>query len=153
MKFIKFSALALLAPTFLMANEADKEKLMATGKAAYMTCAACHGMDGQGVAAGPKKMAPSLTGSKIVTGDPAKLALVILHGIAKENQDYLGMMAPLGAALDDEKLAGVMTYVRNSFNNTGSVVTAADAKKYREQFSTVTPPVTRAKIEELGKSK
>jgi mono/diheme cytochrome c family protein len=153
MKFLTLSALAMLAPTVLLADEAAKAKLMETGKAAYMTCAACHGMDGQGVAAGPKKMAPTLTGSKIVTGDPGKLALVLLHGIAKENQDYLGMMAPLGAALDDEKLAGVMTYVRNSFNNTGSVVTAADAKKYREQFKDVTPPVSRAKIEELGKSK
>ena len=153
MKFLTLSALAMLAPTVLLADEAAKAKLMETGKAAYMTCAACHGMDGQGVAAGPKKMAPTLTGSKIVTGDPAKLALVLLHGIAKENQDYLGMMAPLGAALDNEKLAGVMTYVRNSFNNTGSVVTAADAKKYREQFKDVTPPVSRAKIEVLGKSK
>jgi mono/diheme cytochrome c family protein len=153
MKFLTLSALTMLVPTVLLADEAAKAKLMETGKAAYMTCAACHGMDGQGVAAGPKKMAPSLTGSKVVTGDPAKLALVLLHGIAKENQDYLGMMAPLGAALDDEKLAGVMTYVRNSFNNTGSVVTPADAKKYRDQFKDVTPPVSRAKIEELGKSK
>lgn len=151
MKFAIQLALAATVPSFALADEAAKAKLMETGKAAFMTCAACHGADGQGVAAGPKKMAPSLTGSKITTGDPAILALVITHGIAKETQDYLGMMAPLGAALDDEKLAGVMTYVRNSFGNTASVVTPADAKKYREQFKDTATPVTRAKIAELEK--
>ena len=74
-------------------------------------------------------MAPALGGSKITIGDPSVLALVLHNGIAKETQDYLGMMAPLGAALDDEKLAGVMTYVRNSFGNTASVVTVEDVKK------------------------
>lgn len=153
MKYAKFLTLALVAPSLAFADDAEKAKLMEAGKASFMTCAACHGMDGQGVAAGPKKMAPSLTGSKIATGDSATFALVVLHGIAKENQDYLGMMAPLGAALDDYKLAAVMTYVRNSFNNSASVVTPADAKKYREQFKAQAGPVTRAKLEEMGKAK
>jgi mono/diheme cytochrome c family protein len=151
MKYAKYLSFALVVPTLALADEAEKAKLMEAGKASFMTCAACHGMDGQGVAAGPKKMAPSLTGSKIATGDPAILALVIHNGIAKETQDYLGMMAPLGAALDDDKLAGVMTYVRNSFNNTASVVTPADVKKYRAQFKDIVGPVTRAKIAELEK--
>jgi mono/diheme cytochrome c family protein len=151
MKYAALLSLALVVPTLASANEAEKAKLMETGKASFMTCAACHGADGQGVAAGPKKMAPSLTASKIAVGDPSIFALVITHGIAKETQDYLGVMMPLGAALDDEKLAGVMTYVRNSFGNTASVVTAADAKKYREQHKAVPTPVTRAKIAEMEK--
>lgn len=153
MKFVTYLALALAAPTLAIADEAEKAKLMEAGKASFMTCAACHGMDGQGVAAGPKKMAPSLSGSKIATGDPAIFALVVHNGIAKETQDYLGMMAPLGAALDDNKLAAVMTYVRNSFNNSASVVTPADVKKYRDKYKDITGPVTRAKLEELGKAK
>lgn len=151
MKYATLLSLALVVPTLAVADDAEKAKLMEAGKASFMTCAACHGMDGQGVAAGPKKMAPSLTGSKIATGDPAIFALVITHGIAKETQDYLGVMMPLGAALDDDKLAAVMTYVRNSFTNSASVVTPADAKKYREQFKDITGPVTRAKITELEK--
>ena len=99
MKLATYIALALAAPVLAMADEAAKAKLMEAGKASFMTCAACHGMDGQGVAAGPKKMAPSLSGSKIVNGDPSIFALVVHNGIAKEGQDYLGMMAPLGAAL------------------------------------------------------
>lgn len=61
-------------------------------------------------------------------------------------------MAPLRAALDDEKLAAVMTYVRNSFGNTASVVPAADAKKYREANKAISDPVPRAKIDELVKA-
>src|SRR5690606_20239579 len=97
------------------ADEAQKAKLIELGKANFMTCMACHGADGQGLPAGDKIMAPSLTGSKIALGDPAVFALTVLKGIQKENQDYLGIMAPLEMALDDEKLAGVLTYVRNSF--------------------------------------
>lgn len=131
------------------ADEAQKAKLMEIGKANYATCMACHGADGQGLPAGDKKMAPSLVDSKIAVGDPAQLALVILKGIQKENQDYLGMMAPLEMALDDEKLAGVMTFIRNSYGHKASVVTPEDAKKFREQFKEVKAPVTRAKIAEL----
>jgi len=152
MKYATLLTSLLLTPAISFADDAAKAKLMETGKAAYMTCAACHGMDGAGVAAGPKKMAPALGASKIATGDPAVLALVIHNGIAKETQDYLGMMAPLGAALDDEKLASVMTYVRNSFGNTASVVTVEDVKKYRAANAATTGPVTRAKIDELEKA-
>jgi mono/diheme cytochrome c family protein len=151
MKYVASLILALVVPSIALADDAEKAKLMELGKAGYIACAACHGMDGQGVAAGAKKMAPSLTGSKIATGNPAIFALVIQNGIAKENQDWLGMMAALGATMDDEKLAAVMTYVRNSFGNTGSVVTAADAKKYREEFKAIAGPVTRAKLAELDK--
>jgi len=152
MKYATLLTSLLLTPAISFADDSAKAKLMETGKAAFMICAACHGMDGAGVAAGPKKMAPALGGSKITIGDPSVLALVLHNGIAKETQDYLGMMAPLGAALDDEKLAGVMTYVRNSFGNTASVVTVEDVKKYRAANAATTGPVTRAKIEELEKA-
>ena len=132
------------------ADEAETAKQMEAGKASFMLCAACHGMDAKGVQAGPSKMAPTLVESKITTGDPATLALVILHGIQKEGTEYLMMMAPLGAALDDEKLAAVMTYVRGSFGNKAAAVTTADAKKYREQWKDIKTPVTRAKLAELS---
>ena len=111
------------------------------------------GMDAKGVQAGPSKMAPPLAESKIANGDPAIMAMVIINGIQKEGTEYLGMMAPLGAALDDEKLAAVMTYVRGSFGNKAAPVTAADAKKFREQWKDVKAPVTRAKIAELSAAK
>lgn len=155
---MKYLTLSLLAATAVVASadEAQKAKLMETGKAAFATCMACHGADGKGMAIPPdKKMAPSLAESKIVTGEPAAFALAVLKGIQKDpaNAQILGIMAPLEAALDDEKLAGVMTYVRNSFGHTGSVVTPEDAKKFREQFKDIKAPVTRAQLEEAGKKK
>ena len=135
------------------ADDAETAKMMETGKASFMLCAACHGMDAKGVQAGPSKMAPTLIDSKIALGDPSVMALVILKGIQKEGTEYLGVMAPLGAALDDEKLAAVMTYVRGSFGNKGAAVTTADAAKYREQWKDVTASVTRAKIAELSAKK
>ncbi len=146
--FLPFIVAAGLSSS-VSAEDADTAKLMETGKASYMLCAACHGMDAKGVPAGPSKMAPSLVDSKIALGDPAVMALVIINGIQKEGTEYLGMMAPLGPALDDEKLAAVMTYVRGSFGNKAPAVTAADAKKYREQWKDVTAPITRAKLAEL----
>ncbi|MCW1925507.1 cytochrome c [Luteolibacter arcticus] len=155
---MKYLALSLLTATAAVASadDAQKAKLMETGKAAFMTCMACHGADGTGMNIPPdKKMAPSLAGSKIVTGEPAALALAILKGIQKDpaNAQILGIMAPLELQLDDNKLAGVMTYVRNSFTNTASVVTPEDAKKFREQFKDIKAQVTRAQLDEAGKKK
>jgi len=154
---MKYLALSLLAATVAVASADDaKDKLMATGKTTFMTCAACHGMDGKGLAIPPdKKMAPPLSGSKIATGEPAAFALAVLKGIQKDpnNAQIIGTMLPLEASLDDEKLAGVMTYVRSSFDNTASVVTVEEAKKFREQFKDIKAPVTRAQLEEAGKKK
>ena len=135
------------------ANEAETAKMMEAGKMSFMMCAACHGMDAKGVQAGPSKMAPSLIDSKIALGEPSVLALVIMKGIQKEGTEYLGMMAPLEAALDDEKLAAVMTYVRGSFGNKAAAVTVADAAKFRDQWKDIKAPVTRAKLVELTAAK
>ena len=154
MKKALYPILAAAALTLTAtADDADTAKQMETGKASFMLCAACHGMDAKGVQAGPSKMAPSLVDSKIANGDPAIMALVVLNGIQKEGTEYLGMMAPLGAALDDEKLAAVMTYVRGSFGNKSSAVTPEDAKKFREQWKDTKGPVTRAKLAELSAPK
>lgn len=124
----------------------------ADGKAAYGMCAACHGPDGKGLPVGAQKMAPTLAGSKVATGDASVLALVILKGIKKEGTEFIGIMAPLEAVYaDDQKLADVMTYVRQSFDNKAAAVTKEDAAKYRAQWKDVKEPVTRAKIAELSK--
>lgn len=109
---------------------------------------ACHGADGKGLKAGEKLMAPPLGGSKFVNGKPEVLAKIILKGIQKEDQNYLGIMAPLEAAFDDQKLADVMNYVRNSFGNKSETkITAEDAKKYREAAKDVKAPLKRADLE------
>ena len=122
--------------------------VMALGKASYAMCAACHGPDGKGLQAGPLLMAPSLIGSELLLGDPDASLLVVLKGIAKENMDYMGMMAPLAAGLDDEKLAAVLTYVRNEWGNSAPAVTKEQAAAARAKFGDVNAPagVKRAEI-------
>lgn len=146
---------ALFGLTFhASADEAAKAKLMEIGKANFAVCAACHGPEGKGVVMGPTmKMGPTMEGSKLITGDPAIFALILLKGIQKEGAEFIGPMAAMGATLDDEKLAGVMTYARNSFGNAAGVVTAEDAKKFREQWKDIAGPVTRAKLAELSEKK
>ncbi|MEM9283456.1 MAG: c-type cytochrome [Verrucomicrobiota bacterium] len=124
---------------------------MELGKSAYMTCAACHGADGKGLPAGPMLMAPSLVGSEVLLGDPDLSLLTILKGIKKEGMDYMGMMAPLGAALDDEKMAAVLTFTRNSWGNIARPVTVEEAAAAREKFASVDAPagVPRADLQAI----
>jgi mono/diheme cytochrome c family protein len=140
-----------LASSLVAFGEPDKAQLMKDGQAAFPLCMACHGPDGKGVKAGPMTMAPSLVESKIAIGDPEIFAQVLLKGIKKEGTEYLQVMAPLEAALDDKKLAAVMTYVRGSFGNKASAVTEAQAKEWRAKFKDRKEPMTRAEIAALVK--
>ena len=125
--------------------------VMALGKQSYMLCAACHGPDGTGLKAGPALMAPSLVGSKLLLGDPDQSLLVVLKGIAKENMNFMGVMAPLAAGLDDQKLSAVLTYARNEWGNSAPAVTVEQAAAARAKFAGVNAPagVKRAEIEAI----
>jgi len=138
------------APTPAPAAAIDPA-VMALGKQSYMLCAACHGPDGSGLKAGPALMAPSLVGSKLLLGDPDQSLLVILKGIAKENMNFMGVMAPLAAGLDDQKLAAVLTYTRNEWGNSAPAVTVEQAAAARAKFAGVNAPtgVKRAEIEAI----
>lgn len=150
----KISLFAMAGASFGIAADAgaaDKDKLMQVGQTNYVTCMACHGPDGKGLDVGPLKMAPPLGGSKLATAPPEIAALIVLKGIEKQDAKYAGLMAPLGAALDDEKLAGVLTYVRNSFGNSGDPVTADEVAKVREESKERTAPLKRAELDEMLK--
>lgn len=125
--------------------------IMALGKTTYAMCAACHGPDGAGIKVGPALMAPSLIGSKILLGDPDLSLLVNLKGIAKENMNYMGMMASLAAGLDDQKMSAVLTYTRNEWGNSAPPVSIEQAAAARAKFATVDAPagVKRGEIEAI----
>ncbi|RKX35158.1 MAG: hypothetical protein DRP71_04595 [Verrucomicrobia bacterium] len=130
------------------ADDAAKAELIEVGKKNFMTCAACHAQDGQGLKIGDQLMAPSYTGSKVVLGDPELLAQVLLKGITKADTAYLGAMAPLEATLStDEALAGVMTYIRTEFGNSASIVTVEEAAGIRASLKDA-KALTRAEINE-----
>jgi len=109
---------------------------MTRGKQVYLEqCLACHQVDGLGV----QGMNPPLVKTKQVLGDKAALVKIVLNGmpgVEIGGEDYNGVMAP-HPDLTDQQIADVLTYVRNSFGNKASAVTAAQVKTVR---ATTKPP-------------
>ena len=103
---------------------------MTRGKQVYLEqCLACHQVDALGV----QGMNPSLVKAKLVLGDKAALVKIVLNGLTGveiDGESYNGVMAP-HADLTDQQIADVLTYVRNSFGNKASAVTAAQVKAIR----------------------
>jgi mono/diheme cytochrome c family protein/glucose/arabinose dehydrogenase/lysophospholipase L1-like esterase len=112
-------------------------ELYIKGKAIYSRegyCNTCHQPDGMGLSASGF---PPLARTPWVTGSAERLIKLVLNGlhgpIEVLDQKYDGQvpMTPFGGMLNDEEVAGVITYVRNSFGNKASVVSAEQVKKVR----------------------
>lgn len=90
-------------------------------------CFACHGSDGRGapMPGESRTIAPSLAGSSRVLGDERATIAILLHGLegAVDGVDYGAPMVPMNSYSDAE-LAGVLTYIRNSFGNRAPAVEA-----------------------------
>ena len=106
------------------------------GKTVYATlCAACHQPTGTGM----DGLAPPLVDSDWVLGKPDVLPRIVLHGLSgplKVNgQSFNLEMPPLGPALTDEQIAGVLTYIRREWEHGASPISvatvASSAHKYK----------------------
>jgi glucose/arabinose dehydrogenase/mono/diheme cytochrome c family protein len=137
-------------PPVVIPLTADEQRLFEVGKTAYQLCAACHQANGQGM----EGLAPPLVDSEWVLGKPEIIAKVVMNGLSgpiKVNgQSFSLDMAPLGAALTDEQLAGIITYIRREWEHTASAVTVEQVKKMRDEHGTRTKAWTE---EELGMTK
>ena len=69
---------------------------------------------------------PPLAGSGYVTGDPERLALILLHGVegplTVQGAHYHTAMPGWHAQLDDQDLAAIATFIRQSWGNAASPV-------------------------------
>jgi len=106
----------------------------AKGQQLYLVhCATCHQPDGLGL---PAAQFPPLAKSEWVTGSPERLIRLTLHGlmgpITVNGVDYPGQV-PMTAfkMLPDEEIAGVLTYIRNSFGNQAPPITPSQVAKER----------------------
>ena len=78
-------------------------------------------------------------GTKWVLASEDRLIKLVLNGlygpIKVLGKQYPGQvpMTPQRGLLNDEELAGVMTYVRNAFGNKASVVTPEKVKQIRSE--------------------
>ena len=120
----------------------DESAVIDKGDQVYKElCFSCHGADGRGAPqdGGPAGaiMAPPLANSPRVQGHRDYVIKTLLHGMTGplEGKTYpAGVMMPLGSNTD-EWVANIASYVRNSFGNRGSFVTAADVARVRAATS------------------
>lgn len=101
------------------------------GSALYKQyCLTCHQADGSGV----PRMNPPLIKTSYVTGDKQKIIKWVLQGSVEkvpiDGQTYSNNM-PAQSYLTDQQIADVLTYIRSSFGNKSSAITATDVKTVR----------------------
>ena len=116
-----------------------------------MLCTACHQPTGTGM----DGLAPALVDSDWVLGTPDVLPRIIIHGLSgpiKVNgQAWSLEMPPLGAALNDEQVAGVLTYIRREWEHNGSPISIAEVAKIRAQHKERTKAWTEAELKPAAK--
>lgn len=142
-----------LAPGQQLAELSDRERaLMKKGEEVFSTiCASCHGDTGRGVEVAGLKgamLAPPLSGSKTINGSTKGGLYVLLKGLQGEidNKKYEGLMISM-ASNDDEWLASVLSYVRNSFGNRGTFISPADVAQARKDIADRSQPWTYAELQ------
>lgn len=100
-------------------------------------CAACHGVDGNGI----ENVAPPLHGSEYVEGAVDRLALIILHGLEGpvhvngklyELDSYMPGLAN-NLEYTDEDIANLISYMHNAFPNKSKSITAERIKILRDK--------------------
>jgi mono/diheme cytochrome c family protein len=127
---------------------------MKKGATSYAVCGGCHQASGLGV---PGQF-PPLAGSEIVLGGTERIARIALHGLVGPvtvkgvGYNTPGGMPPQGMALSDGDVANVLTFIRNSWGNEGSMVTKEMVAKVRDGEKGHATQWTMADLEKHAKA-
>lgn len=130
-------------------------KSFTAGKQLYngkLACFGCHGADGRG-----SQLIPPLDKSDWVTGNPKRLAAILLHGFSgpiKVNKTEYdnGMVMPglsLAPDVTDSDIADVATYIRNEWTNSASPVQVSLVENVRNQTESQSVPYTTESIKSI----
>jgi mono/diheme cytochrome c family protein len=116
-------------------SPADRKLVTAGATIFKQLCSNCHGPDGKGIIMAGKPMpAPPLVGSPRVKGDKTALIQLVMYGLKGpvDGKTYPDMMPAMNSQ-NDEWLASVLSYIRNSgeLGNNASVVTQEEVKQVR----------------------
>ncbi|MEO0416151.1 MAG: cytochrome c, partial [Verrucomicrobiota bacterium] len=109
--------------------------VMELGQQSYPLCMACHGANGEGM----PNLGPPLAGSEWVLGPAENLIRMQFRGlmgpITVKGEEWNSVMAANAPVLQtDEKIAAVLTYIRNSWGNSAPAVTPDEVAKYRDEL-------------------
>jgi mono/diheme cytochrome c family protein len=98
-------------------------------------CAGCHRSDGRGTFG----LFPALASAPLMQqGDPASLLRAVLRGtagLATQRAPTAAAMPAFGWVLNDDQVAAVLTYIRNSWGNSAPAVAPSDASKARSALA------------------
>ncbi|MFM2392700.1 MAG: hypothetical protein RLZZ546_682 [Bacteroidota bacterium] len=118
---------------------AKEIEIMKKGRALYHKdgfCVTCHQQDGKGLFSSGY---PPLENSEWAKGDPSRMIKLTLNGVMGPmevlGKKYEGKtpMIPYAGLMNDEEIAAVLTFIRNSFGNRDKIVTPDQVKKIREE--------------------
>jgi mono/diheme cytochrome c family protein/glucose/arabinose dehydrogenase len=118
---------------------AEQQQRFDAGRDVYRNlCQACHQPDGRG----QERVAPSLIGSALALAAPEIPARILLSG----KEGPVGLMPPVGSVLSDDQIAGVLTYIRREWDQTGTPVDPAQVRTVRAQTVSRTRPWTHDEL-------
>lgn len=133
---------------------ASERKSIASGKIVFKeVCAGCHGVTGEGI----RPLAAPLADSDWVVGSEERLIRVVLHGltgavtvdgITYEPPIVLPAM-PSARALNDEKIASVLSYIRRAWGHQADPVSAERVAEIRRATQRRSLPWTERELAEF----
>lgn len=120
------------------------------GRAVFeVVCSVCHNSDGKG----KPGTVPPLAGSEWVLGSPNRLIRIPLSGLSGPVQvngtDWNLSMPAMGAALPDDDLAAVLTYIRQSWGNKASAITPEQVHAVRAEIGNRSQPWTAEQLKAI----
>ena len=127
---------------------AAQVKMLKKGEGIYKTlCFSCHGKDGRGAPIPDGKkgetLAASFINNRTILGHPDLSINVVLHGLTGpvDGKTYPNQMIPM-KSYDDEWIASVLSYVRNSFGNNAPFIEPTQVAKVRKETASRKTPWT-----------
>lgn len=148
------NALVAAGPAAAPLTAVEQKRIEAGREAFQLYCAPCH----QGHGGGAPGLAPPLAGSEWVLGSVERTARIVLHGVYGPlpvlDQTWNLSMPGLGAAgaLDDDKIAAVLSYVRRAWGNSASLVEPQRIAAIRRETAGRTLPWTAAELNAIDGS-
>ncbi|WAT02567.1 c-type cytochrome [Rouxiella chamberiensis] len=117
------------APKALAMDDAARSKGALTFE---VNCSACHGEKGEGIAG----MVPAFAGNSSMLNNPTNMITAMLNGAraphTADRQTAAGMPS-FDWKMDDQQISDILNYVRNSWGNQASEVTAQEVAALRKQ--------------------
>ena len=125
---LAFVATAVVATAAASGANAASPRIAAGAKIFAGNCTGCHGANG----VGQPGIFPSLVANPYVSGDAKRVIHTVKFGltgkIVAKGVKYDGMMPAWSGTLTDPQIADVISYIRTTWGNKGSLVTAAQVR-------------------------